>query len=239
MNTLITICARGGSKGIPGKNIKLLNGLPLIGYSIRTGQQFAKKYAADFALSTDNEEIKKVAAQMGLHTDYTRPDKFATDTAGKISVIKDLLNFKESERSFSYDYIIDMDVTSPLRTVQDLACAFELLTKDPEAINIFSVSPAVRNPYFNMVEQKDNGYYNVVKKPEILIKSRQAAPQVFDMNASFYIYKRKFFSDDNEVTISDRSLVYEVPHVCFDLDEPHDFNIMEILIREDLLDFEI
>jgi CMP-N,N'-diacetyllegionaminic acid synthase len=239
MHTLLTICARGGSKGIPGKNVKPLNGLPLIGYSIRTGQQFAKKYAADFALSTDNEEIKNVAAQMGLHTGYTRPDKLATDTAGKIDAIRDLLNFKESERGVRYDYIIDMDVTSPLRTVQDLESAIELLREDPEADNIFSVSPAARNPYFNMVERKDNGYYNVVKKPEVPIKSRQTAPQVFDMNASFYVYRRKFFFDDNKVAKTDRSMIYKVPHICFDLDEPHDFTIMEIMIRKELLDFKL
>lgn len=238
MNVLLTICARGGSKGIPGKNIKKLNGLPLIGYSIRTGLQFAKKHDADFDLSTDDEKIKKVAAQLGLKTEYTRPDKYAGDTAGKIDAIKDLLYFKELERGFHYDYLIDLDVTSPLRTLKDLECAFNLLREDTEAINLFSVSPATRNPYFNMVEQNSKGYYDVVKKNKTVFKSRQSAPQVYDINGSFYIYKRKFFTNKNKVTTTDRSLIYEMPHICFDLDEPYDFTIMELLIQENLLDFE-
>ncbi|MDC0300080.1 acylneuraminate cytidylyltransferase family protein [Verrucomicrobia bacterium] len=239
MKILLTICARGGSKGIPGKNIKLLNGLPLIGYSIRTGLQFAKKYSADLALSTDNLEIKKVAAQMGLRTEYNRPDEYAGDTAGKIDAIRDLLYYKESKSGIRYDYIIDLDVTSPLRTIQDIERAFELLRDDSKAINIFSVSPSGRNPYFNMVEQNSEGYYNVVKKTEALIKSRQTAPRVFDINGSFYIYKRKFFSNNNNLATTDRSLIYEVPHVCFDLDEPIDFTILDIMMRENLLDFKL
>lgn len=239
MNILVTICARGGSKGIPGKNIKPLNGLPLIGYSIRTGLQFAKKHTADIALSTDNEEIKKVAAEMGLYTNYNRPDKYASDTAGKIDAIKDLLHFKESESGVHYNYIIDLDVTSPLRTIEDMENAISILKQDLEAINIFSVSLANRNPYFNMVEQNAQGYYNVVKKPEAVTKSRQTAPEVFEINGSIYVYKRKFFSENHKITTTDRSLIYKVPHICFDLDEPHDFTIMEIMIRENLLDFEL
>lgn len=236
---LLTICARGGSKGIPGKNIKPLNGLPLIGHSIKVGKAFALKNQAYMALSSDNVEIKNVAEKLGLKCDYTRPKELATDTAGKISAIRDLLKFEEDKQGGRFQYIIDMDVTSPLRTVTDLENALDVLKNDPQAINIFSVSPASRNPYFNMVEKKENGYYNVVKKPERPIKSRQMAPRVFDMNASFYVYKRLFFDiSDQEVAKTNKSLIYEVPHICFDLDEAHDFTIMEIMIRERLLNFE-
>lgn len=239
MNILLTICARGGSKGIPGKNIRPLNGLPLIAYSIRTGKEFAEKYGADFALSTDSEAIKKVAAQYGLETDYQRPAEMATDKAGKVGAIEHLWQHQEELTGKQYDYVIDMDVTSPMRTLADLEAALEVLRQKPEAINIFSVSPAGRNPYFNMVEEKATGYFNVIKKPEEPIKSRQMAPVVYDMNASFYIYRRDFFTSGNEVAKTDRSLVYVVPHICFDLDEPHDFTIMEIMLRENLLDFQL
>ena len=88
-NLLITICARGGSKGIPGKNIKPLNGKPLIGYSIDLAKQVQSEYGnVTIALSTDSEEIICVAAKCGLYTDYKRPDYLASDTVGKIDAIR-------------------------------------------------------------------------------------------------------------------------------------------------------
>lgn len=236
---LITICARGGSKGIPGKNIKELNGKPLIYYTIKVANEFSQKFNADVSLSTDSLEIKETAKMFGLLTDYIRPKELATDTAGKIAVIKLLLEYEENKRGKNYDYIIDLDVTSPLRTIGDLCEAYNLLQNNEDAINIFSVSPAKRNPYFNMVEEVGNdGFVGLVKNNRN-IKSRQTAPKVFDMNASFYIFRRGFFRKGYEISITDKSLAYVVPHTCFDLDEPEDFTIMSIMLRENLLNFVI
>lgn len=237
MSMLITICARGGSKGIPGKNIRNLNGMPLIAYSIQIAQKFAQGKDAVFALSTDSEEIKSVSADYGLVTEYTRPPHLSGDKAGKIDAIKDVLGFEEERLRYSFDFVLDLDVTSPLRTVEDLELALQQLKRDDQAHNIFSVNPANRNPYFNMVEDKGNGYVGLVKASKT-IKSRQEAPKVYDMNASFYFYRRSFFDNDYETAITDRSLCYVMPHTCFDLDEPMDFTIMEILLRESLLDFD-
>src|SRR3989338_391980 len=88
MNLLITICARGGSKGIPGKNVRLVNGTPLIVYSIKHALAYAAKVGADVELSTDNDEIKRVAAEAGLTTDYVRPPELSTDKAGKLETIQ-------------------------------------------------------------------------------------------------------------------------------------------------------
>ena len=238
MNILITICARGGSKGILNKNIKPLNGIPLIAYTIRTGFQFAEKYNADFSLSTDSEEIQTVAAKYGLLSNYQRPIELTSDTSGKISAIKHLMDFEEKGRRKHYDFIIDMDVTSPLRNLNDLECAFIQLQKHNNALNIFSVSPANRNPYFNMVEQLDDEFVCVVKNLGE-IKSRQDAPKVFDMNASFYIFKKDFFKEGWEIATTDHSLAYIVPHICFDIDNPIDFIFMEILLKKRLLDFKL
>ena len=160
MKILITICARGGSKGIPGKNIKPLNGQPLIGYSIAVAKEFQSVFeGTDIMLSTDSEEIIRVAGVCGLKSDYKRPEYLANDTVGKIDAIKDLVLYSESKQGQTYDYILDLDVTSPLRNLQDLKIAFDILRSDENAINLFSVSEAGRSPYFNMVEQKENGYY--------------------------------------------------------------------------------
>ncbi|RYE25178.1 MAG: acylneuraminate cytidylyltransferase family protein, partial [Sphingobacteriales bacterium] len=162
MNILVTICARGGSKGIPGKNIKQLNGKPLIHYTIETAEKFRELgYTVDIVLSTESSEIKKIveAGNFSVDTSYTRPEEQATDTAGKLDVITGAMRYSEQENNKKYDFVIDMDVTSPLRNASDVQNALKLLQADTDANNIFSVSPANRNPYFNMVEAGEDGYY--------------------------------------------------------------------------------
>ena len=237
MNILITICARGGSKGIPGKNIKMLNGKPLIGYTIDIAKRFQEKHGnVEIALSTDSEEIMQVAEQCGLHSDYKRPASLGGDTVGKIDAIKDIVLYTENAKNVKYDYVLDMDVTSPLRTLEDLEEAFELMNADTNAVNLFSVSEAGRSPYFNQVEQKENGYFNKVKDAGIVL-TRQSAPKVYDLNASFYIYRRKFFDMGYKGAITDGSLIYLMKHTCFDLDHPIDFEIISFLLENERLDF--
>jgi CMP-N,N'-diacetyllegionaminic acid synthase len=236
MKFLVTICARGGSKGIPGKNVRMLNGKPLIGYSIEIAKAFCQKYEAVITLSTDSTVIKDVASKYGLITDYNRPEEFATDKAGKIITIHDVLQYEEQRLNTKFDYILDLDITSPLRILKDLEEAFVMIRENPDALNIFSVSPPNRNPYFNMIEPTANGYCKLVKD-DFVIKSRQQAPIVYDMNASFYFYRRKFFDEGWETAITKKSMFYVVPHVCFDLDNPIDFTVMEVILRENLLDF--
>jgi CMP-N,N'-diacetyllegionaminic acid synthase len=236
MNLLITICARGGSKGIPGKNVRPVNGKPLIVYTVEAAKAFADKYQADIALSTDSDEIRQVAMQYGLVTKYNRPTQLATDAAGKKDTIADLVNFEETGRSKIYEYVLDLDVTSPLRSQQDLESAFNLLQQDRNALNIFSVNPANRNPYFNMVEKKEHGYYGLVKEGEFV--TRQSAPAVYDLNASFYFYRREYFNQQ-EAVINDHSLVYVMKHMCFDLDHPLDFDFMEYLLINNKIDFKL
>ena len=110
MKILIKICARGGSKGMPGKNIKMLNGKPLIGYSIDVAKKFAEKHdGTTITLSTDSDEIIRVAKECGLESDYKRPDYLANDTCGKIDAIKDIVLFREKTDGCTYDYVLDLD----------------------------------------------------------------------------------------------------------------------------------
>jgi CMP-N,N'-diacetyllegionaminic acid synthase len=238
LNILITICARGGSKGIPGKNIKLLNGKPLIAYTIEVAKTFSKKFNCKIALSTDDSKIKETAAEFGLETSYNRPADLSTDQAGKIGTIHDLLKHEEKLADLEYDYVLDLDVTSPLRTMQDLESAFSILENDPDALNLFSVNNAARNPYFNMVERQDDGYFKLVKDKGSII-GRQSAPEVFDLNASFYFYRRDFFRSLFPTVFTPRSLVYVMPHICFDLDHLIDFVFLEFLLSNNKLEFEL
>jgi CMP-N-acetylneuraminic acid synthetase len=240
VNILITICARGGSKGIPGKNIKPICGKPLINYTINLTNKLKLKWNAKVALSTDDQEIKAVAHNLGVSTAYNRPNFLATDTAGKIDTIKDLLLYEESLINDKYDFILDLDVTSPLRTLEDIEHALELMIANSEAMTLFSVNNASRNPYFNMVEENANGFYTLVKtNTDGSVLSRQAAPKVYDLNASFYWYRRSFFDTNLKSPITDKSLVYVMNHVCFDLDHPLDFLFLEFLLENKKLDFAI
>ena len=108
---------------------------------------------------------------------------------------------------------------------------------DANALNLFSVNHAARNPYFNMVEQQPNGYYGLIKKGEFV--TRQSAPNVYDLNASFYFYRRTFFESGNTKSITEKSLIYVMPHICFDLDHPIDFEFMEYLMANNKLTFQL
>ena len=238
MKILITLCARGGSKGIPGKNIKSLAGKPLIQYSVEIAKKLAEKVNAKIALSTDDTAIKKAAEECGIYTNYSRPEYLSSDTAGKIDTIKDLVLYEEQLIGEKYDYILDLDLTSPLRTLEDLENAFDLIHLNNEALNLFSVNPAARNPYFNMVEPQGNGFYDLIKKnPNGNVMSRQSAPPVFDLNASFYWYKRVFFDSGLKSAITDKSLIFVMNHICFDLDHLIDFEFLDYLIVNNKIDF--
>ena len=234
---LITICARGGSKGIKGKNSKVINGRPLIYYSINIAKKFLNNFNGFIGLSTDSQEIKSIAENYGINTAYIRPSRLSTDSAGKIDTIKHLIDFEEGAGKTKFDYILDLDVSSPLRTINDLKKAASLLEKDKKALNIFSVNNCHRNPYFNQVEKGKDGYYHLIKKTDKPILSRQSAPKVYDLNASFYFFRREFFEMNYRNAYTEKSLIYMMEHICFDLDEPLDFEFMEYLMVNNKLDF--
>lgn len=235
---LITICARGGSKGIPGKNIKDLNGRPLIAYTIDVANKLSEHFDVTIGLSTDSDEIMQVAKVCGVETDYKRPDELATDKAGKLAAIYDVYRYMVSQGN-EFDLLLDLDVTSPLRNVDDILNTYKILEDHPETLNAFSVSPAHKNPYFNMVEEDENGCVSLAKKLEGNVLSRQTAPVVYEMNASFYLFRIKFFEDNLDNIFTAHARAYNVPHLCFDLDEPIDFEFMEFLFQNNKLDFQL
>jgi CMP-N,N'-diacetyllegionaminic acid synthase len=148
--------------------------------------------------------------------------------------------YEELLANHKFDYLLDLDITSPLRTFEDIEQALYLLINRPEAHNLFSVNPAARNPYFNMVEEKGNGFYSLVKtNTSGSVMTRQSAPRVFDMNASFYWYRRSFFELGIKTAITEKSMIYQMNHICFDLDHPVDFLFMEYLLQNDKLDFKL
>jgi CMP-N,N'-diacetyllegionaminic acid synthase len=239
-NVLITLCGRGGSKGLPNKNILPVNGKPLIVYSLEHAREFAHAVGmrADIELSTDSSDILQVMMDFGFKTDYKRPLELGDDTVGKIDVLRHLKSWKENKEETHYDYLLDLDITSPLRTITDLNQAFQKF-RESDALNMFSVSIADRNPYFNMVELNQQGYAELCKPIKQNIKSRQTAPKVYSLNASFYFYREQFFQENYETVFTDRSMIFELNHECFDIDSKKDYLFMDYLVRNNLLGIKI
>ena len=236
-NILVTICARGGSKGLINKNIKKINGYPLIYYSIKIAKEFLQLNKGYLSLSTDDKKIKNISKKYNLYTEYDRPIKLALDSTGKIETIRHLLKYEENRLKTKFDYILDLDVSSPLRTLIDLNLAYKKIQTQDNSLNLFSVSKCKKNPYFNMVKKKQDFYDRVLNYKTI--NSRQNAPKVYEMNASFYFYKRSFFSTNFKSVFSKKSLIYLMPHICFDIDDKIDYEFMKYLIENNKLDFKI
>lgn len=223
---IITICARGGSAGVPGKNIRKLCGKPLIGWTIE--QAFASGVADEVFVSTDSEDIAEVARSFGAHVPFLRPAELATSTAGKIPVIQHLVDWVETHKG-PVHAILDLDPTSPLRDVADIQTCFDMLDADTDVV--ITGYEADKNPYFNMVELKPNGFYERVCLPGNEVLGRQSAPKVFAMNASIYVWHRLSLS--SSLWASPRIRLHVMPRESsIDIDHPIDFDLVELLMKK-------
>ena len=189
MRLLFTICGRAGSKGIKNKNVKNFLDKPLALYSLSVIDLYLKKsnYDADIVINTDSKELMKIFDNNSLRSVsmIERSSDLAGDNVAKVDVIQNCLEVME-ERHGIYDLIIDLDITSPLRTVNDLEVMIDKKINTDYDL-IFSVTDSRRNPYFNMVMETEHGYDRVIKSN---FNTRQEAPVIYDMNASIYVYSR-------------------------------------------------
>jgi len=236
MNVLITICARGGSKGVKNKNIRVLKDKPLIAFTILQAKKWGK--TEDIVVSTDSEAIASVASEWGAKVPFIRPSELAQDDSPKVPVIRHALITCEKLWGVKYDLIIDLDVTSPVRTAHDIEnCMNKFISN--KLSTLFSVVRAHKNPYFNMVEEDGDGFVHISKKLPENVYSRQKAPQVYGINGSIYCYSRDFLIDEkNTMPFSDRTMVYEMDDIAgFDVDREVDFKFLEFLLKEGVADF--
>ena len=224
---LCTICARGGSKGVKNKNIKLINDKPLIAYTIEQAMQ--SQLFEYVVVSTDSDEIASVSKKYGAEIFFKRSQDMASDTAGKLDVIKDA--FIRSERHYEqqFDYLIDLDATAPLRNVDDILNSFEQFLKDNND-NLITAMPSRRNPYFNLVEVDNNGKVRLSKKLANTIVRRQDAPKCYDMNASIYIWKRETILDEKKMFLDNTGLYIMPEERSIDIDTELDYQIVEFLM---------
>lgn len=226
---LCTICARGGSKGVKNKNIKLLNGKPLIAYTIE--QALQSELFDHVVISTDSDDIASVATEYGAEVFFRRSFELSTDTAGKLEVIRDALLKSEAHYNKKFTYHVDLDATSPLRSVSDIIESFKQF-QDNHNSNLITAMPSRRSPYFNLVEVDANGRVALSKKLDGTVVRRQDAPKSYDMNASIYIWTRDSLLNQPSL-FSETTGLYIMPEErSIDIDAEVDFEFVEFLMRK-------
>lgn len=228
---LCTICARGGSVGVPMKNIKEIGGKPLISHSL---EQAKNSGLFDcIAVSSDSFEILDIADKFGADVLVTRPVDLATNNAAKLPAIRHCVAEVEAVRAIQFNTIVDLDATSPLRSLDDIRNCVNML-ESGNAQNVITATPSRRSPYFNMIEFNEYDVPSLVKKAHTNVCRRQDAPKTYDMNASIYVWNRvALFGSIN--LINSFTKVYIMPEDrSLDIDSELDFQIVEYLMNRRL-----
>lgn len=224
-----SICARGGSKGLPGKNIRPLLGKPLIAHSIDQAKEsglFDLVY-----VSSDDEDILDVAARFGADETILRPLELANDHAPKIPAIRHAMEVAETRFGQKCDLVVDLDATSPLRRVDDIVSTVDVLISN-YASNVFSVCPSRKSPYFNIVELGPSAVPELSKKLSHQVVRRQDSPKCFDINGSVYAWTRQALLE-HDVLFLEKTKVYVMPEErSVDIDTPLDFLLVELIMSQ-------
>lgn len=225
---LFSICARGGSKGLPNKNISDFMGTPLIGVTIM--QALKSSYCKDLYISTDSEDIAEVAVKYGAKCLELRPKSLADDHSSKFDVWKNHLNSIEKKLKISFDYFFDLDCTCPLRPdgdIDNMISSFLQLEKKHDGL--ITVCDSRKNPYFNMLELDENRSLNISKKLPNNIIRRQDAPIVIDHVASMYLFTSKYIKKSKSL-FEGNVIGYKVPYDrSLDIDSIEDKNLVSYL----------
>lgn len=231
MNIICVISARGGSTGLPNKNIKLLCGKPLIYWSIKQAKKVSE--INGIFVSTDSKLIAKSSLAAGATVPFLRSKYISSKFTPKFKVWKDALIKIEKFLKKKIDIFVDLDCTNPLRSSDDIKKSIDKLLKNYNSCDgVVSVSLSRKNPYFNMMEKNKNGFFVLSKKLKKWPVARQLAPKVYDQVASIYCFKREFII--NKKSIYDGKILgHEMSGLkSFDIDSKLDFEIIEFLFKK-------
>ena len=227
--TIAIIPARGGSKGLPGKNVRLLGGLPLIAHSIRFAGLCHEIERC--IVSTDSEEIATVAREAGGQVPFLRPAELAQDATPMLPVLQHAIQEVETSEGKSYELVVLLQVTSPFRLPEDISRALEIMDDDRRSAGVVAVSEPSFNPRVVCVEERE-GYLDFAFSRG-LYKRRQDAAPVYRINGMLYVWRR------DHLMRSTADDLYTAPHRCLlvpderalDIDSLHDFQVAEALLQ--------
>lgn len=236
MNILFTLCGRAGSKGVKGKNARDFLDVPLVWYSMANIALYLEKYVSEddikIVLNTDSEPLKNLVRRVKEVpvTIIHREESLAGDKVPKVAVILDSLIKAEETFARKFDMVVDLDITSPLRTVQDVKNAIERKKQRNDVDVVYSVAPSRRNPCFNMVKE-ENGFF--CKAIPSNFTTRQEAPVFYDMNASIYAYSPDALRNKEHATFfnSGCDAIVMKDTGILDIDSEEDYELMQVVAQ--------
>lgn len=229
---LITICGRAGSKGFKNKNLKIFDGQPLSYYSLSAAELFMQQHPeidVDLCLNTDSDLLIDVITKKYPEvTVIERPEELCGDIVPKMMVYQHSLREMEKRTGSRYDYLIDLDITSPLRQKGDVSGAYEVKEQRPDLDLVFSVAPARRTPYMNMAKLAGDHVERVIDHH---FTARQQTPTVYDLNASIYVFERRFLVENETGFLWDGKCgIYQMFDTgIIDIDSEEDYQLMEAI----------
>ena len=228
MDAIAFIFARGGSKGLPGKNIKPLSSKPLIAWAIHHAQ--AVKRIRRVIVSTDSEEIASVARKYGAEVPFLRPPELAQDDSPELNSWKHALDYIQQEENQLPDVMVSVPVTAPLRLPIDIENCLDLYSRAKPDV-VVTVTDAHRSPYFNMIKKNKDGTVGLVIPPDKAVSRRQDVPDVFDMTTVAYAVDPQYIMESDSI-FGGRVMAVHVPvERSIDIDTLLDFQIAEHLMR--------
>ena len=233
MKRLCSVCARGGSKGVPDKNIRSLLGKPLLFHSLDQARQSGLFDC--IVVSSDSPKILQMAKEWGVDHAIERPEELATDSAPKLPVIQHCFLTAETMSGMTFDNVVDLDATSPLRNQADLKGVVDLLESNGTATNVITGTPARRSPYFNLIELDESGRVHLSGKRQKIdgkIVRRQDSPPCFDMNASIYAWWKDSLLNARQVIHKGTNLFVMPEERSIDIDSELDFRWVEFLMND-------
>jgi len=225
MKIFAFIFARGGSKGVPGKNIRNLNGIPLLAHSIIMAQNIDN--ISRIFVSTDDQNIADIGAKYGAEI-IKRPSNLAQDDSPEWLAWLHAIEWLESKGEY-FDCFISLPTTSPLRNKDDVIKCLNLLDKKTDIV--VTTTNTSRSPYFNMVSKKD-GYIRLLMESEIMPSRRQDVPLAYDMTTVAYVSRPSFIKNNNKVFDGQVKAVLIPKERAVDIDDEIDFKIAEMLMKE-------
>lgn len=229
MKTVAFIFARGGSKGLPGKNIRTIGGKPMIAWSIE--QALAVRRIERVIVSTDSDEIATISKQYGAEVPFIRPAHLATDSSPEVLSWRHGLEYLKETMGSMPEVMVSLPATAPLRSITDINNCLDAYEKNLSDV-VISVTDSQRSPYFNMVSQNSDGTYGLVIPPLSTINRRQDVPVVYDMTTVCYVVNSQFIISHDSIFEGRVSGVHIPINRAVDIDTLLDFQIAEMLLSD-------
>ena len=228
MDAVCIIFARGGSKGLPGKNVKTLAGKPLIGWSIEKALKV--KRIKRVIVSTDSDEIASIAQKFGGEVLFKRPFELSEDNTPEWQAWTHALNYLKNVEGSLPEIMVSLPTTSPLRAVSDIEACLDEYEKG-EADIVVTITDSHRNPYFNMVTKGPDGTFSLVNETAQTLGNRQSTPEVFDMTTVCYVVNSNFVLSNSGIFKGRVKAVMVPPERAIDIDTEFDFQVAEALVK--------